>query len=110
VTYEYEKWDMRDAMMDFTISIPKRDGLTVSYLPRGVMTFFKGWPMPITLEENWRRDLEDIERYRPDGVLWFGCGAARSGTHVHIDKLRQSGYEDGHAARRALLKLIDSFT
>ena len=110
VTYEYDKWDMRHAMMDFAISLPKRDGLKVNYLPRGVMTWAGEWPMPLSLEQSWLYDHEDIARFRPDGVLWFGCGASRPGAHVDVKRLQQAGYESGVAARRALLKTISLTT
>ena len=104
VTYEYDKWRHRYAMMDFCIETPKEAGVKGMYLPRGVMTWGRQWPLPISLEESWRRDVEDIERFRPNGVWWFGSGAVGEGGHVSVSKLREVGYEDGPAARRALLK------
>ena len=89
VTYERDKWRHRYAMMDFCIETPKEAGVTVMYLPRGVMTWGAKWPLPISLEESWRRDVEDIERFRPNGVWWFGSGAIGEGGHVSVSKLRQ---------------------
>jgi len=113
VTYEYDKWDHRYAVMDFCIARPKEQGLQVYYLPRGVMTYARGgghWPLPISLEESWRRDIEDIQMFRPHGVWWFGCGTLNEGGHVSLKKLQQSGYRDGVEARRALLKATATST
>lgn len=107
VTYEYDKWRHRDAVMDLSISTPKQDGLKVFYLPRGVMTWGR-WPAPITLEESWSMDVEDVRRYRPDGLWWFGSGGLNEGLHVSVKRLREAGYADGRAARRALLRKVAS--
>jgi len=104
ITYEYEKWDHRYAMMDFCLDQPKKEGLKVYYLPRGVMTWGMPWPLPITLEQSWQYDMEDILHFQPDGVWWFGCGTANEGAHVSLKRLEQVGYRDGVAARRALIK------
>ncbi|MFN0171703.1 MAG: hypothetical protein ACKV22_35250 [Bryobacteraceae bacterium] len=105
VTYEYDKWNHRYAMMDLCIDQPKTLGIPVFYLPRGVMTWGR-WPLPVTLEESWRLDIEDIRRFRPNGVWWFGCGTANEGAHVSAKRLKQSGYSHPVEARRALLKLV----
>ena len=105
VTYEYDKWNHRYAMMDLCIETPKREGLEVFYLPRGVMTWGSEWPLPISLEQSWRMDIEDFQTFRPHSIWWFGCGAIGVGAHVSMSRLRQSGYGDGEEARRALLKL-----
>lgn len=104
ITYEYEKCMHRYAMMDMCIDTPKREGLEVYYLPRGVMTWGMKWPSPLSLEESWRLDLEDIQTFRPHSVWWFGSGAVGEGTHVSLSRIQQSGYRDGVDARRALLK------
>ena len=101
-TYEYEKWDHRYSMMDVCIDHPKQEGFKVFYLPRGVMTW--EMPLPISLEESWQMDLEDIQRFRPQGVWWFGSGTKNEGTHVSLSRLKQAGYKNGVAARQALLK------
>lgn len=101
VTYEYNKSHHRYAMMDFCIETPKREGLKTFYLPRGVMTW--SWPLPISIEDSWRMDVEDIAQFRPDGVWWFGCGTKNDGCHVSESLLRETGYPDGVAARRALI-------
>lgn len=107
ITYEYQKFHRRYAMMDLCIDQPKRAGLKVYYLPRGVMTWGGvGWPMPITLEESWRMDVQDIQLFRPDGVWWFGCGTVNDGTHVSLSRLKKAGYAHGAQARRALLKIV----
>jgi hypothetical protein len=57
---------------------------------------------------HWRMDVEDIERFRPEGVWWFGMGALNDGVHVSLCRLKQQGFPDGDAARRALLKTASS--
>ena len=104
-TYEYDKWNHRYGMMDLCIDHPKREGVPVFYLPRGVMTWGGRWPLPISLEQSWRMDLEDIRRFKPQGVWWFGSGARNEGAHVSLAKLKKSGYGSGEEARRALLGL-----
>jgi hypothetical protein len=104
VTYEYEKYMHRYAMMDMCIDTPKHEGLEVYYLPRGVMTWGMKWPLPISLEESWRLDLEDIRTFRPHSVWWFGSGTVGEGTHVSLSRLQKSGYRDGVDGRRALLR------
>lgn len=107
VSYEcmYDKSVYRLGMMELAIEAPKQAGLKAFYLPRGVMTWGH-WPMALTLEESWRRDVEDIMRFRPQGVWWFGsgCTGRGHGTHVGIDRLRQAGFADGDQARRRLLE------
>jgi hypothetical protein len=105
-TYEYDKWRHRNAMMDLCIEQPRETGFRTYYLPRGVMTWGGRWPLPLSLEESWRRDIEDVARFRPDGLWWFGCGTVNEGIHVSNERLRVSGYADGDAARRALLTLL----
>jgi hypothetical protein len=104
LTYAYNKSCHRYGEMEVCLAIPKQMGLTTYYLPRGVMTW--GLPLPTSLEENWRMDVEDIRQFQPDGVWWFGCGTVSAGIHVDLALLRQSGYADGTAARRALLQTI----
>jgi len=103
VTYEYDKWRHRYGVMDLSIATPKKEGLKVYYLPRGVMTWGR-WPLPITLEQSWDMDVEDVVRFRPDGLWWFGSGGVNEGAHVSVKRLREAGYADGRVARRALLK------
>jgi hypothetical protein len=69
------------------------------------MTWGSEWPLPISLEQSWRMDIEDFQTFRPHSIWWFGCGAIGEGAHVSLSRLRQSGYGDGEEARRALLKL-----
>ena len=104
-TYEYDKWDHRYAMMDVCIDHPTQEGVRVFYLPRGVMTWGGEWPLPISLEQSWQMDLEDIHKFRPHRVWWFGSGARNEGAHVSVSRLKQSGYGSGEDARRALLEL-----
>ena len=97
-------------MMDLCIDHPKHEGLQVFYLPRGVMTWGNGWPLPITLEQSWRMDLEDIGRFKPRGVWWFGSGGRNEGAHVSLARLKNSGYRSGEEARRALLRVVSELT
>jgi len=62
------------------------------------------WPLPISLEESWRRDLEDIQMFRPHSVWWFGSGTVGEGTHVSLPRIQKSGFRDGVDARRVLLR------
>lgn len=110
VTYEYNKSWHRYGMMDACIAQPKRDGVKVFYLPRGVMTWLPGdvTPrnrLPVPLEESWQMDVEDIRLFRPDGVWWFGSGTRNDGCHVSESLLREMGFEDGVHARRSLLRV-----
>ena len=106
--YSYNKMRNRLGMMELAIEEPKRAGMTVHYLPRGVMTYAhpETWPFPVSLAKHWRMDLEDIERFRPDGVWWFGADCSDTGAHVQPERLRGAGFADGAACRRALLKEI----
>ncbi len=108
VTYEYDKWNHRYAMMDLCLDLPRRQGLEVFYLPRGVMTWGMSWPLPLSLEQSWQFDLEDIRKFKPRGVWWFGSGAKGEGAHVSLSRLRKSGYKDGVDARRALIRAAKS--
>jgi len=104
ITYEYDKWIHRYAMMDVCVDTPKREGLEVFYLPRGVMTWGMDWPLPISLEQSWQFDLEDLQTFQPHAVWWFGCGPVGEGAHASLSRIQKSGYRDGVEARRALLK------
>ena len=103
ITYEYNKWEHRYGMMDICIDEPKQLGLRVFYLGRGVMTW-GGPKRPISLEQSWRMDVEDVSRFGPHGFWWFGSGAVNEGGHVALTRLRAEGYADGRTARKALLK------
>lgn len=110
VSYDpnYLKTRNRLGFMEMAVDEPRRAGLTAHYLPRGVMTWGAGWPLELSLEQIWDAELEDIARFRPDGVWWFGSGigAASEGAHVSLERLRASGYPDGRAARQALIRRI----
>ena len=69
------------------------------------MTWGSQWPLPMPLEQSWRTDLEDIRRFKPHGVWWFGSGGHGEGAHVSLARLKKSGYHSGEAARRALLRV-----
>ncbi|HPA45286.1 MAG TPA: hypothetical protein PK395_05915 [bacterium] len=102
LTYEYEKWNRRYAMMELCIAQPKTEGMQVFYLPRGVMTWGR-WPFAHPLQESWKRDIEDILMLQPHGVWWFGCGTVNDGAHVGLKRLREVGFKDGVDARRELI-------
>jgi hypothetical protein len=104
----YDKSRNRLGIMEMAVEEPKRAGLTTYYLPRGIMTWAARWPMSMSLEQFWRVELEDIARFAPDGVWWFGsgCPAGSEGAHVSAARLRQSGYRDGADARRAFIKVL----
>jgi len=106
ITYEHDKWNHRYANMDLNVATPKELGITVYNLPRGVMTWCDQWPMPMSIEEHWRMDIEDIRLFRPDGVWWFGAGTKSEGAHASLSRLREMGFTSGEAARRALLTLL----
>jgi hypothetical protein len=107
ISYEshYDKdTPYRLGMMEMAIGLPKRAGLKTYYLPRGVMTWSGHWPMSISLEETWKRDVEDIQQFQPDAVWWFGSGAgAIDGWHVDRGRLRASGFKVGRDARKKLI-------
>ena len=69
------------------------------------MTWRSQWPLPIALEQSWRMDVEDIRRFKPQGVWWFGSGGRNQGAHVSLARLKKSGYGSGAEARRALLRV-----
>jgi hypothetical protein len=107
VSYEcqYDKSFHRLGTMELAVEDSKQAGLKTFYLPRGVMTWGP-WPMALPLEESWRRDTEDILRFLPQGVWWFGSGCVETGrgSHVDAERLRQSRFADGTQARRRLLE------
>ena len=92
-------------MMEFCIDLPKREGFKLYYLPRGVMTWAYGvdWPLPVPLEESWAMDAEDIQRHRPDGVWWFGCGALDDGAHVSLSRLRGARIRHGGGCAKSVV-------
>jgi hypothetical protein len=110
VSYDpnYLKTQNRLGFMEMAVDEPKRAGLAAHYLPRGVMTWGARWPLELSLEQFWDAEIEDIARFRPDGAWWFGSGlgGVREGAHVSLARLRASGYPDGRAARRALIRRI----
>jgi hypothetical protein len=106
IFYEYYKWRHRRAILDLCIEQPRQKGLKSSYLARGLLTWSDGagaWPLPISLRESWRRDMEDIAQFQPEFVWWFGAGGAGEGAHCIEDRLRSEGFTDARDARRALL-------
>ena len=89
--------------MEAGVTYPKRLGMNVYYLPRGVMTW-GGLTDRQRLERSWAQDVADIQVYQPQNVWWFGAGSKGPGTHTSRTYLKQMGYADDVAARRALLK------
>ena len=79
----------RLGMMELCLGEPQTAGRKTYYLARSISTFAyaETWPMALSQEQSWPIDLEEIARFRPDGVWWFGCGPVSN-----------------DAARRALLK------
>ncbi|MCC6581175.1 MAG: hypothetical protein IT440_12120 [Phycisphaeraceae bacterium] len=111
LSYEaaYNKARNRYGAMEMAVEEPKNAGAVTYYLPRGVMSWVSGmdrWPLPITLEDSWKLDLEDIADYQPSGVWWFGSGGLRRGLHVDPARLRKVGFATCRDARLALLKMI----
>lgn len=113
VSYDpnYDKSRCRLGIMEMAVEEVKRAGLESFYLPRGIMTWGGRWPMSLSLEEFWKAEQEDVARFRPHGTWWFGSGTGSvpEGAHVSVSKLRQSGYEDGRAARKAFVQALNKF-
>jgi hypothetical protein len=103
ITYDYGKWRHRSAVMGFCIDLPKRHNMKVCFLSRGVMTWYPTWPLPMHLEESWKRDAEDVASHKPEGFWWFGSGAAGEGAHVSASRLSRAGFASGVEARRTLI-------
>jgi hypothetical protein len=114
VSYDpnYDKTRNRQGIMEMAVEEPRRAGLESYYLPRGIMTWAGTWPMKLSLEEFWKVEQDDIRRYEPAGVWWFGSGYARGrpeGAHVSAARLRQSGYADSAAARAAFITALRAY-
>jgi hypothetical protein len=106
VTYDYNRGLNRWAGADFSIEQPKRAGLDVYYLGRGIMTWEKRH-LTIPLEENWRIDLEDVMRFQPNGFWFFGIDAdEKPNAHSEISLLKEMGFSDGLSARKRLIEIF----
>lgn len=108
VTYSYDPWNRHHPVNGHMMLQPKKHGLRSYYLTRGVMTWNKAWRspqprLPVTLPESWAFDIDDVQKYQPDGFWWFGTGAVREGAHTDIYELNKMGFADGRAARKTLL-------
>ncbi len=92
--------------MDFCIQQPRRAGLEVGYLTRGVMTFGIPSDMPPTnLEEQWRMSIEDADRFHPD-ILWFmGADCRMDGWVCSPARLPEWGFADGRTGRLRLMEM-----
>jgi hypothetical protein len=107
ICYVYEKGlpgGNYDEAMKASITYPKSLGMNVYYLPRGVMTW-GGWTDRQRLEQSWAQDVADVLKFQPQNVWWFGAGSKKDGCHTALSVLKQLGYADDVAARRALLKI-----
>lgn len=111
VTYDsiYDRRRNRLATMDLCIHQPRRAGLEVLYLTRGVMTF--GIPPdlgPTSLEEQWAWEIQDARLHQPD-ILWFmGSDARLPGLVCNLDRLPGWGFSDPRLARLHLMELARS--
>ena len=106
VTYDYHRSLNRWAAAEFCMSAPKALGLKTLYLGRGIMTYALSL-LSIPLEENWRRDAEDVQRFGVDGFWLFGADADRQpNPHCHEPALQSLGFADGRTARLRLLEII----
>jgi hypothetical protein len=106
INYYYEKGQAGgnyDWYMEAGVTYPKSLGLNVYYLPRGVMTY-GGWTDRQRLERSWAQDVRDVLRFQPQNLWWFGAGGKKGGTDTSLAALKQMGYADDVAARRALLR------
>lgn len=109
VTYSYSRWQRRLSVADYCFVQPREHGLGTYYLGRGVMTWNKHWrspqpPLPMSLQQQWAIDVEDVANYKPDGFWWFGTGAVREGSHVDLGELQSLGFKDGRDARLQLIR------
>jgi len=104
VFYEYHRNINRWSGADFGIAQPKELGLETYYLGRGVMTY-DSHLLTIPLEENWRRDLEDVVRFGANGFWFFGADAGGGDCHCSLKTLQSWGYSDGLEARRRMFEL-----
>jgi hypothetical protein len=106
INYWYDKgepngdyaWYMKPA-----VSYPKSLGMNVYYLSRGVMTW-GNWRDRQRLERSWTQDVADVLAYQPQNYWWFGAGSKGDGLHTSLKLLKEMGFADDVAARRALLK------
>jgi hypothetical protein len=112
INYFYEKGEIGgkyDWYMEAGVTYPKSLGLNVYYLPRGVMTY-GGWTDRRRIERSWAQDVRDVLKFQPQNVWWFGAGGKKAGTHTSLANIRQMGYADDVAARRALLQITKPLT
>jgi hypothetical protein len=98
------KYDLYPAReyMETGVAYPKSLGMNVYYLPRGVMTYLASDP-PNEWTDRDRLDVADVQEYQPQNLWWFGAGSKGPGVHTSLPILKQMGYADDVAARRALL-------
>jgi hypothetical protein len=107
VFYDYAKWRHRYANMDLLVDQPNQLGVNGYYLGRGVMTDrWNPWPLPIPIEEHWRMDAEDIRRFRPKNVWWYGSGTVSEGANTSLSDLQAVGFRDGRDARLTFLEIM----
>ena len=91
INYLYERglpdgqfvWYSAREYMEAGVTYPKRLGMNVYYLPRGVMTW-GGWTDRQRLERSWAQDVADMQMYQPQNVWWFGAGSKGPGSHTSL--------------------------
>ena len=64
------------------------------------------WPLPIPIEEHWRMDAEDVRRFRPRNVWWYGSGTVSEGANTSLSDLKAVGFRDGRDARLTFLEIM----
>lgn len=104
VTYDYDRDQNRLATVDFCMQQPLAAGFPTYYLGRGVMTYSRH--LGISLEESWRRDLEDAREYGVNGLWFYGADTVPGENSIcMLEKLQAYGFADGLTARRRLLEV-----
>ena len=106
VSYGYNRDINRWSGVDFCIEQPKKAGLEIYYLGRGVMTY-RSCPqkLSISLETHWQIDIDDVKKFQPEGFWFFGADSDEDpNSHCETSKLKNIGFENGIAARKALIK------
>ncbi|MFA6568046.1 MAG: hypothetical protein WCS96_07530 [Victivallales bacterium] len=105
VTYDYWRYRNRLAGVDFCMEQPRLAGIETYFLGRGVMSY--DWKdMTIPLEAHWEIDLEDVEKYQPDGFWFFASDSDEvDNWQSCVSELKNIGFANGLQARKRLLEL-----
>jgi hypothetical protein len=63
--------------------------------------------MTIPLEEHWKIDLDDVEKYQPDGFWFFASDSDENDNNGQscVNDLKKIGFSNGLEARKRLLSL-----